>query len=227
MQNISISKGTKPILVMSIHHKEFGTIELNQELHRKKGYYSYIYYGSRETCIKEGQQHYLGLIDEMLAKYSQIGVISLHRRKPCRVVKKPTKRNYFELGTLLGQSLDESVKQTFEGMMGSERILFDDNIRFTGGQEIRQIHSRYNDSTYIKRQVNGHDPSTNKVQIVQLEINGPIPYCKKHYKVVSSLGMAMEFGLSVDRLSQSLDRISQQLYQYTTMRLKQLEAYPT
>lgn len=194
---ITIHNGTRPILIYSIHNccnwNEWGTREINEQLHKKEGFYSFIYSGLKERCIKDTKRVTFSLIGWMLETYGKIGLISIHRRKH-RARINQSSNNFFELGTLNDQTLDTKIKAGFREQLAKQRIIFDDNLRFNGGAEIRYIHQRYNDPQYTRRKVNKeHIPAKNKMQLAQLEISGmPKPKTTKHYQVVLELAELME-----------------------------------
>ncbi len=195
---ISIRKGSKPIILLCIHPKEQGTVETNEALAAKEDFYSAIYRGPRDTCWENGPRHNtFSLIDEMISEYGRIGMISLHRRanyieKIKDIRKKPLNRNLFEWGTLDGESLDYKIKKMFSKEMDNHGILFDDNIYFNGGAEIKHTHKKYNNPNFDRKKFDeNHETSSNKVQIVQLELNGPKPWPEEYLTIVRSLADSM------------------------------------
>ena len=195
--NISIIKGSKPILIVSIHAcsdwHELSTKEINEELQRKENYFSLIYTGLKKKCVENTEEATYDLIDMMLTKYDRIGVISLHRRRhSCRGHK--VDNNYFELGTLSNQSMDNYIKTNLRARLSKKSIVFDDNILFTGGTECINIHIRYNDPTFVVSKTSSFKPNNNLVQLAQIEINGTsnkedYPF---HYNSVLTLAKCME-----------------------------------
>ncbi|MBT4805433.1 hypothetical protein HON71_04635 [Candidatus Woesearchaeota archaeon] len=185
---IAIIKGDEPILAITLHPLEQKTVEYNQKLHSEENCYSLIYGGPRERCIQDTEQYFLSLINEMLTKYEKIGIISLHRRTlSSRNIKSPL--NQAELGTLKGQSLDELIVANLAERLVEKRIIFDYNTKLTGGEEIRIIHKQFNDPDYKEKKINqNHSPINNKVQIVQLELNGPDSKNPPSYELVKETG---------------------------------------
>ena len=193
---ITTLKGKKPILIYSIHDcsdwNEWGTREINEELHQNKRFYSFIYSGPKARCLRDTKNPTYSLIDEMLTKYQKIGLISLHRRSNRAKIKK-SKRNLFELGTLRNQSLDIRIKKAFKQLLAEQGVMFDDNQHFTGGESIWRIHKRYNDPSYVPTKTSSYNPSENQIQIAQFEINGlPKPDTSTHYKCVLLLAQCMQ-----------------------------------
>ena len=187
-KKISIIKGSKPILTVSIHHQEKKTVEYNKKLHQEENYYSFIYYGPRERCIRDTKYHLFTLINEMLNSYKKIGMISLHRRNlNSRNIK--SSLNQAELGTLNGQTLDNLIVENLAESLLEKRLIFDYNNKLNGGEEIRMVHKRFNDPNYQKGIVNKiYSPAENKVQLVQLELNGPNKKNPPSYELVKKTG---------------------------------------
>tara|TARA_Y100000310_G_scaffold171085_1_gene171266 strand:+ start:34311 stop:34913 length:603 start_codon:yes stop_codon:yes gene_type:complete len=194
---ILLNEGSKPILICSIHAckdwNELSTKEINEELNSKESYYSLINTGAKENCISDTEGKIYDILDSMLLEYARVGVISLHRRKQsCRFAK--VDNNYFELGTIRNQSLDLVIKENLTKRLLEKKIVYDDNLQFTGGTECVNIHTRYNDPKFVRFETSGFDASKCKVQIAQIEINGsnrekdyPI-----HYEGVLTLARCME-----------------------------------
>ncbi|MBU4501766.1 MAG: hypothetical protein KKA79_04185 [Nanoarchaeota archaeon] len=146
MKEITIHKGSRPILIYSLHNcsdwNEWGTREINEMLHEKERFYSFIYSGVKVRYLRDTKDATYSLIDEMLNTYGKIGLISLHRRKNKSKINL-SEKNFFELGTLKDKSLDSRIKTLFKRKMSSRDILFDDNLKFTGGKSIKRIHNKY------------------------------------------------------------------------------------
>ncbi|MBT4824563.1 hypothetical protein HN695_07600 [Candidatus Woesearchaeota archaeon] len=185
--NITILYGSLPIIAVAIHNKERNTVETAEKLHQEIGTYSFIYHGPRKTCWRGTQNAMYEVMDNMITSYGSVGVISLHRRSDKIKVAEPKDKNFFELGTLNDHSLDTLIKETFRKLLSNQGLVFDDNIRFDGGQEIRGIHRRYNNPDYVKGDKSSYDASKNKVQIAQLELNGSKPYIIEHYSIAKTL----------------------------------------
>lgn len=195
LDNLIIKDGDKPILVVSIHscHAESKnsprrrkegklTEDLNRELHEKLGYYSFIYTGFRSRCIRDTKNPLIKKIKAMRDIYEKIGVISLHGRG-----KKYTVKNYpnsiFELGTLNGKSLDFKIAANLWKKLSDNGMVFDYNVKFTGGAEIQLMHGTFNDKSYKKWKYSRYKPKKNKrpkrinvtsanyLQIAQLEFD--------------------------------------------------------
>ena len=186
MKNITIHIGSRPIIIYTIHNcvdwNEWGTREINEMLQKKEGFYSFIYSGIKNRCLRDTEDATYELIDEMTSKYGRIGLISLHRRSNKAKIN-PSENNLFELGTLKDQSLDYRIKEDFKRKISVQGIVFDDNLKFKGGKSIIRIHKKYNDTEYGNK--TNHNPSQNTVQIAQLEINGiEKPKMDIHYKCV-------------------------------------------
>ncbi len=187
-RKISIIKGSKPILTVSIHHQEKKTVEYNERLHQEEDYYSFIYHGPRKRCIRDTKWYLFTLINEMLNSYKKIGIISLHRRNlSSRNIK--SSFNQAELGTLNGQTLDELIVSNLAESLIEKKLVFDYNNKLNGGKEIRIVHKRFNDSNYQKGKINKrYSPSENKIQLVQLELNGPNKKNPPSYELVKKTG---------------------------------------
>jgi hypothetical protein len=195
--DLLIVEGSKPILINSIHAckdwYEFSTKEINEELQAKEDYFSLIYTGLKNKCIEKTEELTYNLLDKMLERFGRVGVISLHRRKQrCR--KNIVDNNYFELGTIRNQSMNNGLKENYRNKLLEKGIVFDDNVLFTGGTECANMHTRYNDPTFVAFETSGFDPSNNLVQIAQIEFNGinrkkDFPF---HYDSVLTLAKCME-----------------------------------
>jgi hypothetical protein len=188
---ITILYGGLPVIAVAIHNKERNTVEIARKLHQDLGTYAFIYHGDRETCWRGTQDAMYGIIDNIVAYYGRAGIISLHRRKHKIRVAEPKDRNLVELGTLSDQSLDIALKGMFKERLDEHGVIFDDNIKFTGGQEIRGVHKRYNNPNYVKGNKNSYDASSNKVQIAQLEINADKSHVPEHYMITKILAETM------------------------------------
>jgi hypothetical protein len=186
-KDISVLYGRIPIIAVAIHNRERNTVEVAKELHKKMNAYAFIYHGPRETCWRGTQDVMYDIIDNMIAHYGKAGVISLHRRSHKIRVAEPKDKNHFELGTLNDHSLDIALKKMFKERLNEQGMIFDDNIKFNGGQEIRGVHRRYNNPKYVKGDKNSYNASSNKIQIVQLELNADKSYIPEHYMIAEIL----------------------------------------
>ena len=201
----AIKNGKIPILVTTLHYctdyVEQGTKKLNEMLHDDIGSTSFIYDGPNDFCIRATKGAMYVLIDRMLERYGSAGVISLHRRKPSCRQALPIERNFFELGTLAGQTLDNAIVGMCRERLELYGVVFDHDIQLRGGEEIQLLHQHYNDpgfeveesteKSYKIRKTPGYGASKNKVQIAQIEINGAYPFVEENYFSVKVLAECM------------------------------------